>query len=84
MGDAVPLVSGALVMGYIVCALFFVRYWRQSRDRLFLLFSGAFALLAVQRLLLSVAEGTGSLVFYGVRALAFTLIIIAVIDKNRR
>jgi hypothetical protein len=81
---SVLMVSGALVLGYVVCALFFTRYWQQSRDRLFLFFAGAFALLALQRLLLSMVEGTGTLVLYGVRALAFSLILIAIIDKNRR
>ncbi|HEX8155496.1 MAG TPA: DUF5985 family protein, partial [Thermoanaerobaculia bacterium] len=47
-----PLVSGALTMGYAVVCLFFLRYWRDTRDRLFAWFAMAFALLAVQRLLL--------------------------------
>ena len=32
------LISGALTMGYLVAGLFFYRFWRESRDRLFLLF----------------------------------------------
>lgn len=84
MDASVLMVSGALFMGYVVCALFFTRYWLQSRDRLFLFFAGAFTLLAVQRLLLSIVEGPGALVLYGVRAVAFSLILIAIVDKNRR
>lgn len=79
------LISGALVMGYIVAGLFFVRYWTHTRDRLFLFFSAAFALLAAQRLLLSIAAGPGEqLWLYLVRSIAFILIIIGIVDKNRR
>ena len=38
--------SGAVVMGYLVCCLFFLRYWRRTRDRLFMYFAVAFALLS--------------------------------------
>lgn len=85
-GDVVPaLISGATLMGYGVSALFFLRFWRSTRDRLFLVFSGAFWLLAVQRLALTLTEPaqewrTG---LYVVRLLAFLLILVAIIDKNR-
>ena len=35
----VLLVSGAIVMGYAVAGLFFLRFWRETRDRLFLIFA---------------------------------------------
>lgn len=80
------VLSGALVAGYLVIALFFLRFRRASRDRLFALFAGAFGVLAVQRLALSM---TGDLmenqtVFYLLRLAAFVVIIVAIIDKNRR
>jgi membrane-associated PAP2 superfamily phosphatase len=78
-----PLVSGALTMGYAVVCLFFLRYWRDTRDRLFAWFAMAFALLAVQRLLLVFVPQEQAVVLYGVRALAFTLIIVAIAEKNR-
>lgn len=79
------VISGAIVMGYAVCALFFLRFWRRTRDRLFLVFSFAFWLLAVQRLALALIEPveewrTG---LYLVRFFAFLLILGAIIDKNR-
>ena len=77
------LVSGALTMGYLVVCLFFLRYWRDTRDRLFSWFAIAFAILAVQRLLLVVAPPEHAVLLYGVRALAFTVIIIAIAEKNR-
>jgi len=87
MGDALKtLVSGAMVMGYLVAGLFFLRFWRDTRDRLFAIFAGAFWLLAVQRAVLTVAvrQGDeGSVGIYGLRLVAFLLILYAIIDKNR-
>ena len=79
------LISGAVLMGYAVCALFFLRFWRQTHDRLFAVFGLAFALLALQRLALVLTEPleewrTG---LYIVRLLAFLLILGAIVDKNR-
>jgi hypothetical protein len=80
------LISGAMTMGYIVAGLFFLRFWNRTRDRLFVLFSLAFFVLAAQRLALAL---TSHLVeddtpFYVVRLLAYALILVAIIDKNRR
>ena len=82
---ALHLVTGAIVMGYAVAGLFFARFWRQTHDRLFLIFAIAFWLLGVQRLALAltaemVESQTG---FYLLRLFAFLLILAAIIDKNR-
>jgi hypothetical protein len=79
------LVTGGIVMGYTVTGLFFMRFWRQTRDRLFLIFAISFWLLGLQRLVLSLASAliesdTG---LYLVRLFAFLLILGAIIDKNR-
>lgn len=74
--------SGALTMAYAVAGLFFLRFWRDSHDRLFAFFSAAFWLLAVQRAVVTLCN-VGEAI-YLVRALAFILIIIAIVDKNRR
>jgi len=85
-GDLVQaLISGAIVMGYGVCGLFFLRFWRTTHDRLFAAFSAAFWVLGVQRLALALIEPieewrTG---LYTVRLLGFLLILAAIIDKNR-
>jgi hypothetical protein len=86
MGDALSsVVSGFLVTGYLVAGLFFLRFWRETRDRLFGIFAAAFWLLAAQRLLLVLFEQAQSddVWLYGVRLLAFVLILAAIIDKNR-
>lgn len=80
----IQFISGALVMAYAVASLFLLKFWSQTRERLFVFFAAAFVLLGVQRLFLAlgVSEQT-ALILYAVRALAFLLIIAAIIDKNR-
>ena len=79
------LISGAIAMGYAVAGLFFLRFWRETRDRLFLIFTGAFWVLGLQRVALvfsgdMVEDHTG---LYLVRLFAFLLILGAIVDKNR-
>lgn len=86
MGDALSsLTSGVLVMGYLIVGLFFLRFWHETRDRLFGIFAAAFWLLAVQRFLLVLLENTPreDVWLYGLRLLAFVLILTAIVDKNR-
>ena len=66
-------------------ALFFMRFWRKTRDRLFVIFSIAFLLLAANWLLvgLSGAAEDRKVLFYVLRLLAFIAIIIGIVDKNR-
>lgn len=79
-------VSGALATCYLAAALFFLRFWRDTRDRLFAFFGVAFALLAAQRTALAVFahEPRVELALYAVRALAFLVLAAAIVDKNRR
>lgn len=82
MNVAVAVMSGALIACYAVAGLFFARFWHETHDRLFGWFAGAFALLCAQRLLLVIA-GETSPMLYLVRLVAFTLIIVAFVEKNR-
>ena len=75
-------VSGALTMGYLVAALFFARFWRETRDPLFGWFAAAFLLLGIGRALLFVVEPLE--ILYVLRLIAFVLIIVAIVAKNRR
>jgi hypothetical protein len=77
------LVMGAVAMGFAVAALFFLRFWRDTRDRLFALFALAFTVLAVNRVGLALVGTGGRDSLYWVRLLAFALILAAVWDKNR-
>ena len=77
--------SGFIVMGYLVAGLFFLRFWRDTHDRLFAAFAVAFWLFGAQRLLVALidVQGEHEALFYLVRLLGFLLIIWAVVDKNR-
>jgi len=77
---------GATAMGLYIAGLFFLRFWRDTRDRLFLIFAGAFWMLAVTRTCLGWAFDDSVEVrsqIYWIRFGAFLLILIAIIDKNR-
>lgn len=82
MNGSALFLSGCLTMGYAVAGLFFLRFWRESRDRLFAFFAVAFWILAVQRAVVTLVQV--SELVYLLRALAFVLIIVAIVDKNRR
>jgi len=79
-------ISGMLTMGCLVLAGFFLRYWRRTDDRFFAIFSVAWVLLALERLGLAIVnapEEPRSLM-YLLRLAAFVLIILAILDKNRK
>ena len=84
MDLTVAYFSGAVTAGYLVSALFFARFWRRTRDRLFLAFAIAFALLAFnQGLAAFLAAGDERALYgYALRVLGFILILAAIIDKN--
>lgn len=77
--------SGAAALGFFVCSLFFLRFWRRTRDELFLAFSFAFALLGLGQTVVALAriptEEKGSL--YLIRLAAFLLMLFAIYRKNR-
>jgi hypothetical protein len=77
---------GAIAMASFVAAVFFLRFWKDTGDRLFAIFSAAFMLLAITRigLALSSSQLEGHTHWYWARLAAFVLILIAIIDKNRR
>jgi uncharacterized membrane protein len=78
------MLIGILVMGYAIGALFFFRFWKESRDRLFLMFGIAFAVLALQQLLYGLTnEATESpALLYLIRLIAFVIILVGILDKN--
>ena len=77
--------SGAVAFGFLVCGLFFLRFWRRTRDPLFMAFALAFALLGTGQAVLTLAniptEERGSL--FLIRLSAFALILFAILRKNR-
>lgn len=82
----ITFLSGAVTALFLTASLFFLRFWRRMRDGLFLAFAAAFLLLGLGQGLLTLAttipdEERSWL--YLVRLLAFALILVAIIRKNR-
>ncbi len=77
-------VSGLITMGFAVAGLFFLSFWRRTRETLFAAFAAAFWLLALNQGLatfLHAPEETQSRI-YLIRLLAFLIIIGAIVLKN--
>jgi hypothetical protein len=79
-------IAGTLVMASFVIGLRFLKFWKLSKDRFFIWFAVAFWVFAagwiIRALVPSVPEhGHWA---YVPRLLAFLMIIVAILDKNRR
>jgi hypothetical protein len=76
--------AGMVAAGFLAGGLFFARFWWRSRDVLFLAFTAAFWLMALNQLLITlVPEPDASKSwFYLLRIAAFLVIAAAIIRKN--
>jgi len=77
---------GALTMASGIVGLFFLKFWAQTGDRLFAMFSGAFAVLALNWGVLGLLTPSDEArhFVYAIRLAAFALIVGGILDKNRR
>jgi peptidoglycan/LPS O-acetylase OafA/YrhL len=77
--------TGMAAAGSLAVGLFFLRLWRETRDRFFAFFGVAFWVLAFNWLALAWATPSAEHrhYFYLARLAAFLLIIVAILDKNR-
>jgi hypothetical protein len=77
---------GAVAMASAVAGLFFLRFWRDTGERLFACFAAAFWILSLDWSALAVMGPTDETrhYYYLVRLLAFGLIIAGMIEKNRQ
>ena len=77
--------AGAIAFGFLICSLFFMRFWTRTRDQLFLTFALAFALMGIGQAILALAniptEERGPV--YLIRLTAFLLILVGIYRKNR-
>ena len=82
---ALDFLAGFVVMGLLVAGLFFMRFWKQTRDSLFLAFAWAFWLLAAAQALLALSASfvEDRSWIYLIRLAAFLLILSAIWRKNR-
>ena len=84
MNSLNSVLLGMIAMASLTATLFFLKFWRQTRDSLFLFFALAFALDAVVRLLLGLTNVSAEMepFFYLGRLVSFGLIIVAIVRKN--
>lgn len=77
-------VVGLVTAGYAIAGVFFLNFWRRTRDSLFLVFALAFWLMTLNQALPVVLgiprEEQGGI--YLLRLAAFVLIIGAILRKN--
>ena len=76
---------GGIAVGSFIAGLFFLRYWRSTRDRFFLFLMLSFWIEAANRVHMGLTESWNedTPVHYTVRLLSYGLIIVAIWDKNR-
>lgn len=80
----IEFLGGAVMLAYLLAAAYFVRFWRRTSERLFLHFAAAFALLALNQLVVSVlgpADERSSYA-YLLRVFGFLIILAAIVGKN--
>ena len=78
------MLLGAIAMASWIAGLFFLRFWRDTRDRLFLWFAISFLIEGLNRAALGLSgdPNEGRPFFYFVRLLSFLLILVAIVQKN--
>ncbi|MPZ73129.1 MAG: hypothetical protein GEU74_07845 [Nitriliruptorales bacterium] len=79
------LLYGATAMGTFVVGLFFLRFYARRSDALFAYFGIAFLLMSVNHVALGLSDAAAETTvgWYVLRLLAFGLIIVGIIQKNR-
>jgi hypothetical protein len=78
------VIAGAICMGSLLIALFFLRFWRDSGDRFFLYFAASFFIEGFHRLYSALhdAGAEDSPLHYLIRLMAYGLILWAILEKN--
>ncbi len=86
MVDLLHFLAGAIAAGFVIAGFFFLRFWKRTRDGLFLAFAAAFWLLGLGQALLALADipVEERSWLYLLRLAAFSLILVSIWMKNRR
>jgi uncharacterized membrane protein HdeD (DUF308 family) len=76
---------GVIVTASLAASAFFLKFWRQTHDKLFLGFGAAFAIEGINRLAFLFLDhpNEGNPLIYGVRLFSYLLILAAIVNKNR-
>jgi len=85
-GAMIEMLIGGTAAFYLIIGLFFIRFWRSTNDRFFLFFALCFLLEAANRIMLGLFFDfrEASPIYYVIRLMSYSFIIIAILDKNKR
>ncbi|MGH9549421.1 MAG: DUF5985 family protein [Terriglobales bacterium] len=80
----ISFLRGATMMAEIGIVVFFLKYWYETKDRLFILFACAFIVMAVSQGVFCLFGAASEFAPYGyyLRLAAFVLIIFGIVEKN--
>lgn len=86
MESLLDFLAGAVTTGFLVAGFFFLRFWKRTRESLFLAFAAAFWLLGLGQALLALTDipVEERSWLYLLRLAAFSLILVSIWKKNRR
>jgi hypothetical protein len=76
------LVTGAIAVCFFITGLFFLKFWDQTKDQLFLWFAIGFLVMCVNRVMLALGADEVRDYLYLIRLCAFSCILIAIVRKN--
>lgn len=84
MNSMIDFLSGAVALAYLVAGVYFLRFWRRTKDALFLGFAVAFMLLALNQIIASALGSTDERAGYSylLRIVGFLVILGTIIGKN--
>lgn len=83
--DLNSFLMGGIAIGYAIASLFFLRFWRRTGDRLFIMFAISFGILSAIRVaMFSMGELSEDHFIYWFRFAAYALILAAIVEKNRQ
>lgn len=79
----IPFLNGLNTMGFALAGLYFLRFWRQTRDMFFIWFAAAFWLFALNYVTDVLFDfGADSIATYVLRLIGFGLIMVGILSKN--
>lgn len=80
------MLIGAIATSSFIVSLFFLRFWKSTQDRFFLYFALSFLIEAVNRVFLVICFNLSeeSPLYYLIRFIAYTFIIMAILEKNKQ
>lgn len=79
------MLLGAIAFASLMAGLFFLRFWKQTKDRFFLFFALSFGIEGVNRIVmgLELHFQEDHPVIYVIRFISYLLIMFAILEKNR-